>query len=100
MANLIILGLVVLAAIRGGAALLAVRDEITIQWLGDTATTIFALPVLVTFAVGGTSLIALIALIIKSARGPIAAMVPGTLLAVLLSRQSAAVRRLSTQQTP
>ena len=122
------------AAIRGGAALLAVRDEITIQWFGDAATTLFALPVLVIFAVGGTSLIALIALIIKSARGPIAAMVPGILLAgyiilevlvfkpeppvptligivyfslgllmitlaVLLSRRSAAVRRLSRQQT-
>lgn len=92
-ALLIILGFVVLAAIRGVVALLAVRDEITIQWLGDDPTTIFALPAIVIFAVGGAAIIALLALITKSAGGSIAAMVPGVLLAGYLAVEVLILRR-------
>lgn len=80
-ALLLMLGFVVLAALRGGAALLAVRDEMTIQWLGGDPTLIFALPAVVLFSMGGASLVALIALITKSARRSMATLVPGVLLA-------------------
>jgi uncharacterized membrane protein YgdD (TMEM256/DUF423 family) len=81
-------------------ALLAVRDEITIQWLGGDPTRIFALPAIVIFAIGGASFIALIALITKSARGSIAAMVPGVLLAGSIAVEVLILRRDSHIPTP
>lgn len=77
----ILLGFLFLAATRGAVALFAVRNEIVIQWFGAEPTTIFALPALLIFTIGGAALLALIALIMKSVRGSIVSIVPGLLLA-------------------
>lgn len=79
-ALLLLLGGVVLAALRGAVALLGAGDAIPIQWLGREPTRVLGLPALALFAVGASALVALIALAIRSARGPFTAVVSGTLL--------------------
>jgi hypothetical protein len=80
-ALVIILAVFVVAAIRGGVALLAICNATAIEWIGPNPSTVFALPAIVILAVGGTSLIALTALAMKSPGGSTALSVPGTLLA-------------------
>lgn len=80
-ALLAVLGLLLLAAIRGGVALFSLPDEQAIRWLGSDATRIFALPAIVLFAIGGASLVALLTLIARPARVSMVAAVPGLILA-------------------
>lgn len=97
---LIVLGFIALAVIRGGVAVLAVGDELAVQWLGGTVSTIFILPALVTIAVGGTSHIALIPLVKKSASGAVAAMVPGIPLAGHITTEVLILKQNPPDPTP
>ncbi len=95
-----LLALFVLAASRGIAALVSVRDVVTVHWFGSDVTRIFALPAPVLLAMGGASLAALLAMFARSGRGPAMAIVPGALLVGSVVVEALALGRASQIPLP
>jgi hypothetical protein len=99
-ALLLLLGFVVLAALRGAVAVLGAGDAIPTEWLGREPARVFGLPALALFAVGASALVSLAALAMRSARGPFAAMVPGALLIASVAAELLAPGRDSNVSAP
>jgi hypothetical protein len=78
---LIVSGFVALTAIGGGIAMLVGADQFPLEWLAGTPFSSYTVPALIlAIVVGGSSLLAFIALLTRSSWASIATLVAGVIL--------------------